>query len=778
MAEEVKRKRGRPKKVKLSEEVQQLVKEVETKSEVIIKQPIEQPIEENQQSPQSEWDIPLGTEIEFFDSNLSYEITGYKPINETRGLDFNPDWFTETRDTFLRTNHYCSFPRNSKAYADFWTEEYKRCKYGMTVNGYTITGDNYFFLNYYQLMDLSSADRAGGGRTYIFPAFYAGQYEWFHYIELARKMRLNACLMKSREIGFSEIDAAIIANSYNSIRGSINLIVAHLSDHLNKTLEKVWKALSFLNDFTDGGFFKLRQVIDKQDQKRASYYKIVGGQKVESGWMAQITGIVADKPMKIRGDRTDLLIYEEAGSWPGLTKAFTQSDALVGPPEAQWGIRILGGTAGDEGPALEGLRKMYYNPDIYGILPFRHNYTETGETAITAFFIPCTKIMKDRKTFLEHRGFVDPKKAKAFYDAVRAKKAKDPQELMVYCSEYPYTAEEAFSQEGVNKFNKLNISEQLTRIRLFKEAPPIESGYLEYTYKGNNHSKENITGFKWIPNQNSKLKILEHPLWTLPPIIDQETGKVIRGKVDEMRGLYTIGIDGIDIGASQTSEYTKDPSDFCLIVYKRVFGVEEPQIVAIYKDRPQILHTAYKTAIKLAQYYNAVINIEATRMSLVTWARDQKFLSYFMKRPRATLTDVQKGTSKQYGTPATQAIIAHQTDLVADYVNDYCHNIWFEEVLDELNRYSDENKRKFDIVAAFSMALLADEELSGVVPRKVKTEADTYQNVGYYTDENGIKRWGVIPHKSKIEVGWNNDWIYDQSSGIRSTDPRAYSRYL
>ena len=76
-------------------------------------------------------------------------------------------------------------------------------------------------------------------------------------------MRLNACLMKSREIGFSEIDAAIIANSYNSIRGSINLIVAHLSDHLNKTLEKVWKALSFLNDFTDGGFFKLRQVIDK-----------------------------------------------------------------------------------------------------------------------------------------------------------------------------------------------------------------------------------------------------------------------------------------------------------------------------------------------------------------------------------------------------------------------------------------------------------------------------------------------------------------------------------
>ena len=35
----------------------------------------------------------------------------------------------------------------------------------------------------------------------------------------------------------------------------------------------------------------------------------------------------------------------------------------------------------------------------------------------------------------------------------------------------------------------------------------------------------------------------------------------------------------------------------------------------------------------------------------------------------------------------------------------------FDEMLDELNRYTDENKRKFDIVAAACMALLADEEL-------------------------------------------------------------------
>ena len=621
-------------------------------------------------------------------------------------------------------------------------------------------------------MDLSSAKKAGSGRIYAFPTFYVGQYEWFHYVELAKVLRLNAFLMKSREVGYSEIDSAIIVNNYNCRRNTINLIVAHLSDHLNKTLEKVWRALSFLNDYTDGGFFKLRQVIDKQDQKRASHYKIVNGQKVETGWMSQITGIVADKPHKIRGDRTDLLIYEEAGSWEGLIKAFIQSNALVGQPGDQWGLRIGGGTGGDKSAALEGLRQIYYDPKVYGVLPFRHNYTQNGETALTAFFIPCTKIMKQQR-FFDKRGFVDPVVAKEYWENIRASMSSDPKALVTYSAEYCFNAEEAFSLEGDNKFNKVNIAEQITQIRVLKKCPPIDIGNLEYTFKNGQHSRENITGFQWKSNPNGKIKILEHPIWTLSPEKDPESGNIIREQVGEIRGLYVIGIDGIDIGASQTSEYTKDPSDFCLVVKKRVYGMGEPQDVAIYKDRPNDIRDAYKTAIKLAQYYNAVINIEATRMSLVNWARDHKYLNYFMKRPRATLTDVARGSSKQYGTPATAAIIAHQTDLIADYVNDYCHTIWFEEMLDELNRYTDENKRKFDIIAAMSMAELADEELSGVVPKQIKQEDDTWDDIGFYIDDNGHKRWGVIPKTQQPNINVNHKFdILDDNIGIRSSDPR------
>lgn len=109
--------------------------------------------------------------------------------------------------------------------------------------------------------------------------------------------------------GFSEINAAICDQIYNCYPDSVCMITAFSSNYLTKSLEKVWGGMDYANDNTDGGFFKLRQAIDKQDVKKASYYKIINGQKVETGWGSLIEGIVAEKDSKIRGDRVDLLIF-------------------------------------------------------------------------------------------------------------------------------------------------------------------------------------------------------------------------------------------------------------------------------------------------------------------------------------------------------------------------------------------------------------------------------------------------------------------------------------
>lgn len=169
--EEVKRKRGRPKKVKIPEEIEKvinIINETKEKEEKEFHQIVE---DIKQEHRQGEWDFPLDKEIPFFDSRLSYELTGYKPIDDKRGLDFDPTWYTEAKQSYLRTGHYCQFAPGTKSYSDFWQKEYVRCRDGMTVNGYTITGDHYYFLNYYRLENLQSASKAGGGRRMDFPDF-------------------------------------------------------------------------------------------------------------------------------------------------------------------------------------------------------------------------------------------------------------------------------------------------------------------------------------------------------------------------------------------------------------------------------------------------------------------------------------------------------------------------------------------------------------------------------------------------------------------------------
>ena len=803
MAEEIKRKRGRPKKIptviddvkpkkkpKIPKEIQDMINKVHGTVEDPMKEAVEslkpqkiveesKPVLEIKETDtdeailgkvrdQSGWDVKKEDPIPYFDANLSYELTGYKPINKYRGLDFNPSWFTETRDTFVRTGHYTRFRRNSRSWRAFWKEQFIRCKYGMTSHGYTITGDHYYFLNFYRLKDLDNVEEAGMGRQEIFPNFLEGQYEWFHYLKLARKLRMNACMMKARGAGYSEIEASIISNSYNVIKGSINVCTAFAQTQLDKLLEKVWANINWLYYNTDGGMAHLSQAKNSNYLRRASHYEIRDGQKIEVGWGSQIQGIITDKPGKLRGDRTDILMFEECGLWPQFTKAYTQADALVGQIGRQWGLRLMGGTGGETGPQMEGLRKMYYEPQLFGVLPYRHNFTKNGEYAITSFFLPAFRTIKEL-SLLDSRGWLDDEDGKAYFNKTRDLKAQDPEEFTTFCAEYCFDGEEAFSLEGNNKFNKILIAEQLASIRIHKDSPKPERGTLEYIFKNGQHSRENITGLRWIKNNNGDVQIIEHPIWT--QVSYDEEGNEL--KYEKMNGLYVAGIDSIDLGMEDTSALTKDPSNFCIVIKRRQFGLKDPTYVAMYKARPNDVRDAYKTAIKLLQYYNCKANLEATRVSMLSWAREKKYLNYFMYRPVATYPAGNNPKRRTIGTPASVAIIDHQTDLIRDYVNDFCHNIWFEEMLDELSRYTDEMKRKFDIIAAMGLCELGDEDMMGVTPRQIENTDDSFQDFGYYIDpETGYRRKGIIPKKI-ITKATINSISYD-NLGIRTSNPRGY----
>lgn len=69
--------------------------------------------------PGEEWDVPIDEEIQYFDPELSYELTGYRPITMQKGLDFDPTPFCVAGATYELTGKYTEFPPGTKKYNEF-----------------------------------------------------------------------------------------------------------------------------------------------------------------------------------------------------------------------------------------------------------------------------------------------------------------------------------------------------------------------------------------------------------------------------------------------------------------------------------------------------------------------------------------------------------------------------------------------------------------------------------------------------------------------------------
>jgi len=689
-----------------------------------------------------EWDVKIDDKIEAFDARLSYEITGYKPINEKDSLDFNPDWFRQDALAKASTGNYSNALVGSKTQRDFWKERMRRCDNGYTINGYRVTGDNYFWLNFYRLKTSKKGNRAGQGRGVDFPTFLVFQYEYFHYVEICEVLGKDVGLLKSRGIGFSEIGACLCARPYITTPNYRVMVSAFSDNHLKPLLAKIWAQLDWVNEETETAFKRVRMVNDSRYFKRASMRDKNGR---ESGHMSEVEGVVADKPEKIRGDRTERLFFEEAGSDKIFKKKWIQGEALVKVMGDKIGTRIGWGTGGDKGPAIEGIRNMAFTPETFNILPYVNRHTVDGQAVLSSMFIP---VYVTTFHLADKRGWVDPIKGKAEEDAIRIAKAADPKGLLMYKAEFCYTMEEALIGEGDNIFPREELAEQDAAIHIYKTVDKPKNGHLVWVTEDGEQSRK----LKWRGGDDGKIEILEHPL-------KSEDGS-------SYRNLYVGGIDSIDIGKNDSS-YSDKLSEFCIVIKKRTFGLQEPGYVAIYKERPRDIRDAYENAAKLLTYYGCKAVLEATRTAILTYFRDAKYLHLLMRRPRATMPDVAKGNSKMYGTPTPEKVIVHYRELIYDFILDYCHTIAFPEIIKQLLTYSDERKKDFDIVAAMGMAELGDEELSFRKPVVQDAIAKQFRDIGWYTNARGYKEYGKIPlneeeRNEKKRPREQDSWLYKE----------------
>lgn len=670
------------------------------------------------------WDFLKDDEITCFDPEKSYELTGYRPITEEEGLDFNPELFCETGKIYTSTGSYTEYPKGSKPYTDFWREQLQRCAEGYTIGKYRITGDHYFFLNFYRMSIVNDSSKAAAGDEESFPNFVIEQYKWFHYIEMCEYLKKDIVGLKSRGVGFSEVAASLGVRPFITTRNYRTVYVASTDAYVDGVLDKCWKQLNWLNNNTNGGMKRARQKIDNIKQKRASRVDKEGN---EYGRMAEIEGIVADNPRKVRGDRCHRLMYEESGSNPWLRTEWTQGEALVTVAGARKGIRCCWGTGGDSDPkALQGLSEMFNDPEAYNVLPYKNNYSDDGSVQYTGFFLPAYSMML-KNGYVDHRGVTFLSKAKEYYENERKKKSG--QVLLEYCAEYCFTPGEALLRQGDGIFDPIIIADRLTQLRIQKVG--VKPRRVDLLWDCPKNSEDNPRNkVKLVENPQGKVYIYE------PPFRD--------GDNNLYRNLYIAGIDSIDQGTADSST-NNDVSDFCIVIKKRILGSSSANYVAIYKDRPRDIATAYEIAMKLCVLYNCKAMLEHTKISIIMYFRSKKKDNLFMTRPKSTMPDIRKGNSAMIGYPATETYLKHGLELISRFVDESCYTMQIDEMLEQLLKYSWENKRKFDIVAAMIAAELGDEDLLGFNPKPQDEVKNKWKDFGWYNDINGIKRYGIIP---------------------------------
>lgn len=396
----------------------------------------------------------------------------------------NSDKFRQAAIFFQEHGCYTLAPKGTTDYAKYWDEETNRCLYGYTApDGDSISGYNYFYLNYSPIMKLQEVeytDRFGDKRTrreriFGFPRFWDYDYYYFNAVDEAENVGKHMVNLKCRQRGYSFKGASMLVRNYELIPGSKNFAVASEQKFLigDGILTKAWQIMDFVDKHTAWS----KQRLTSTRMERVSGFKITDefGKQTEQGYLSSITGItLKNDPERLRGTRGKLVLFEEGGKFPNLETAWrVEQPAVETDDGVAFGLMIAFGTGGSEGSSFDGLKNLFYHPEAFNCLSFPNIWDDGQSDTKCGFFVPAWSNMEStdengQQRFMDKDG--NSLKEKAIEELISQRnKVKDggasQTSIDRFISERPLKPQEAVLELGKNIFPRKLLMDQLTRIR-------------------------------------------------------------------------------------------------------------------------------------------------------------------------------------------------------------------------------------------------------------------------------------------------------------------------
>ena len=618
--------------------------------------------------------------------------------------------------SFLTNGYFTDALPGTKEYYEFWDEEKKRCLYGYNVDELHVTGFHYFYLNYCPIDRAVDEELPDGTiqarRERTFPRFYDGDWEYFQEIDKARADNKHMIVLKARRKGYSYKAGSMLARNYFFVKNSKNFVFAAQKEYLigDGLLSKAWEFLSFIDDHTAWSQPRLR---DREMHKMSGYKKKVNGLEIEMGMKSQIMGVsLKDNPDKVRGKAGELVFFEEAGSFPGLLKAWEVTMPTMRQGSKTLGMMVAFGTGGTEGSDFAAMEEIFYNPAAYDCMEYENIWDEGAMGTKSGYFIP---IQKNLDGFIDEYGNSQEQNAIEYEGGMREKKkgAADAKSLDQYIAEHPFSPQDATLQVTSNLFDVASLQEQYNNVKARNLQSIGTVGRFYYDGKGE---------IKFTPDGDLR-QIIKYPHRK----DDDITGGIIiyespykNEKQQVPTNLYVICHD--PYGQNQSADSSSLGAAYVL---KRANNLSQPDdiIVASYVGRPKTQDDYNRNLFMLADYYGCKIGFENDRGEVIAYAKRHRKLHRLQEEFKMLdKKDLRSKTVKrQYGMHMTEARKRQGEIYIRDWLNTTrntdengkqtlnLHKIYDPALLLELIKFN--HKGNFDRVMAFMIGMYHTREL-------------------------------------------------------------------
>ena len=659
----------------------------------------------------------------------------------------------------------------TKAYEEWWDEQFDRCLNGYDTGGIHITGRYYYYLNFQIISGLFGPQ---------YPWVVDLDIEYFLLIDWIKAMHKAGIIsLKARRKGLSEKAQGIINHGLRFIDQYRAGISAGQQKYVDGLKEKLIHGYSNVPQELRINYTKLDEGLFQTGYKVINEF---GGERIE-GYAGNVRfATMHDKSNKLEGYYFHDSFYEEAGHYDKLEEAHGSIDPALTFGSIRKGTNYIFGTAGDISSSSKAFQKFWNNADKLGFVkfwvpgnrmhfPFMVN-SKSGEpynpeekkyqkaidpiTGVEYDPIPNLRGFKPEQRL----GMEDIKSAKENVLKEREKYLKigDRKSLRKALKSFPLNEEEAWTTGGNNNFDAEILNDCMNS--LLTSEDDNTKWVLEWATK-----KDPETG---QTTRELPLRVIARPATDK----DREYNIVyVKERPNpKFRDLDIGGIDSYNQDKSATSDslgamYVGRRKDAWIGYQGHDKGIVP---VAEYYCRPPRKEIFFDNCLKIAVWYNLVGNtmISAEYDNIINFFKENGGRKYLSLRPRSF--ESKKSTQEhKYGAKMTSHSKPLALGIAQSWVIDYAKYCSFLKLIKDFLAYDEEQAMKesdWDGADAWMLVLMRIEDMR-TVPRKSLNNEDYSDNE--YEIREGLPTfttddYGEVHINESIESVSKDNWVEER----------------